>query len=123
MIIPDGSVAGAVARLVALWSHENAGTPISEIGWMVRPEFQGRGIAKAAVCMLLELAGEQDRWGLVHAFPAITNAASNAVCRSVGFRFAGEQQTSFAGRMFRTNHWVINPATDLTTPNIPPSSR
>jgi RimJ/RimL family protein N-acetyltransferase len=57
MIIPDGSVAGAVARLVALWSHENAGTPISEIGWMVRPEFQGRGIVKTAVRILLEQHG------------------------------------------------------------------
>ena len=42
---------------------------MSEIGWMVLPEFQGRGIAKTAVRMLLELAGEQERWGLVHAFP------------------------------------------------------
>ena len=95
---------------------------MSEIGWMVLPEFQGRGIATTAVRMLLALAGEQERWGLVHAFPAVTNAASNAVCRSAGFRFA-EQDTTFAGRVFRTNHWVINPATDLTTANARLSSR
>ena len=76
MIIPDGSVPEVVAGSVVLWSHEDSGTAMPEIGWMVRPEFQGRGIAKAAVRMLLELAGEQDRWGLVHAFPAITNTAS-----------------------------------------------
>jgi RimJ/RimL family protein N-acetyltransferase len=123
MIIPDGRASEVVADSVVLWSHEDSGTAMSEIGWMVRPEFQGRGIAKTAVRMLLELAGEQERWGLVHAFPATTKAPSNAVCRSTGFRFAGEQQTSFAGRMFRTNHWAINPATDLTTPNTLPSSR
>jgi RimJ/RimL family protein N-acetyltransferase len=123
MIIPDESAPGVVAGSVALWSHEDSGTAMSEIGWMVLPEFQGRGIAKTAVRMLLTLAREQDRWGLVHAFPAITNAPSNAVCRSAGFRFAGEQDTTFAGRVFRTNHWVINPATDLTTANARPSSQ
>ncbi len=114
MIIPDESAPEMVAGTVALWSHEDRGSPISEIGWMVLPEFQGRGIATAAVLILLALAREQDRWGLVHAFPVITNAPSNAVCRSAGFRFVEERETSFAGRMFHTNHWVINPATDLT---------
>jgi RimJ/RimL family protein N-acetyltransferase len=123
MIIPGESAPEMVAGSVTLWSHENRGTAMSEIGWMVLPEFQGRGIATTAVRMLLALAREQDRWGLVHAFPAITNVPSNAVCRSAGFRFAGEQQTTFAGRMFRTNHWVINPATDLTTANTRPRQR
>ncbi len=114
MIIPDEDAPGVVAGSVTLWSHEDRGTAMSEIGWMVLPEFQGRGIATAAVRMLLGCAREQDRWGLVHAFPAVTNAASNGVCRSAGFRFVAEQETAFAGRMFRTNHWVIRPATDLT---------
>ena len=117
MIIPDGNAPGVIAGSVALWSHEDGGTPLSEIGWMVLPEFQGRGIATTAVRMLLGLAREQNRWGLVHAFPAVTNGPSNGVCRSVGFRFVGEQETTFAGRSFRTNHWVIDPATDLATAN------
>jgi hypothetical protein len=28
---------------------------------------------------------DDDRWGLVHAFPATTNGPSNGICRSVGF--------------------------------------
>jgi RimJ/RimL family protein N-acetyltransferase len=80
---------------------------------MVLPEFQGRGLAKRAVWMLLELARDDGRWGLVHAFPATTNSPSNGICRSLGFRFAGERDVTFAGRVLRTNHWVINPATDL----------
>jgi RimJ/RimL family protein N-acetyltransferase len=119
MIIPDGSGPEVVAGSVVLWSHDDSGAPMSEIGWMLRPEFQGQGIAKSAVRMLLALARDQDRWGLAHAFPAVTNAPSNGVCRSVGFRFVEETETTFADRLFRTNHWVVDPATDLADPGFP----
>ena len=113
MIIP-GEAAREVAGSVSLWSHDGAGgEPITEIGWMVLPEFQGRGLAKQAVRMLLELARDDGRWGVVHAFPATTNRPSNGICRSVGFRFAGEREVTFAGRVLRSNDWVINPAADL----------
>jgi hypothetical protein len=69
--------------------------------------------------MLLALARDQDRWGLVHAFPAVTNAPSNGVCRSVGFRFLEETEVTFAERLLRVNHWVINPATDLAARDLP----
>jgi RimJ/RimL family protein N-acetyltransferase len=111
MIVPGEGAAEVLAGSVVLWSHdEDGGEPISEIGWMVLPEFQGRGLAKRAVQMLLELARDDGRWGLVHAFPAVTNGPSNGICRSLGFRFA----VTFGGRVLRTNHWVINPAADLT---------
>src|SRR5215472_5634163 len=115
MIIPGEAAPDVVAGSVALWSHdEEGGEPITEIGWMVLPEFQGRGLAKQAVRMLLGLARDDGRWGLVHAFPATTNSPSNGICRSLGFRFAGEREVTFAGRVLRSNDWVINPATDLT---------
>jgi RimJ/RimL family protein N-acetyltransferase len=113
MIVPDEAAPDVVAGNVALWSHHEGGAPVSEIGWMVLPEFQGRGLGKRAVRMLLELARDDGRWGLVHAFPATSNAPSNGICRSLGFRFAGEQDVTFAGRVLRSNHWVINPAADL----------
>jgi RimJ/RimL family protein N-acetyltransferase len=98
---------GRGGRSVTLWSHDDdGGEPVTEIGWMVLPEFQGRGLAERAVRMLLELARDDGRWGLVHAFPATTNSPSNGICRSLGFRFAD--------RVLRSNHWVINPATELT---------
>jgi RimJ/RimL family protein N-acetyltransferase len=68
-----------------------------------------------AVRMLLEMARDDGRWGLVHAFPATSNAPSNGICRSLGFRFAGERDVTFADRVLQSNHWVINPATDLAT--------
>jgi RimJ/RimL family protein N-acetyltransferase len=52
----------------------------------------------------------------------VTNVPSNGVCRSAGFRFVEERETTFAGRVFRTNHWAINPATDLTVATAPLSS-
>ncbi|HEY3750011.1 MAG TPA: GNAT family N-acetyltransferase [Pseudonocardiaceae bacterium] len=115
MIIADESVPERVAGTVTLWSHEpEAGSPISEIGWMVLPEFQGRGLAKHATRALLERARDESRWGVVHAFPGTTNAPSNGICRSLGFRLVGEQDTTFAGRVLRTNHWLIDPSADLT---------
>jgi hypothetical protein len=76
MIIPDESVPGVVAGSIALWSHEDGQTSMSEIGWMVLPEFQGRGIATTTVRMLLALAREQDFWGLVDAFRKSLNAGT-----------------------------------------------
>jgi RimJ/RimL family protein N-acetyltransferase len=113
MIVPDEAGPDVVAGNVVLWSHDENGEPVSEIGWMVLPEFQGRGLGKRAVRMLLEMARDDGRWGLVHAFPATTNAPSNGICRSLGFRFVGERDVTFAGRVLRSNDWVINPAADL----------
>src|SRR5437773_9702573 len=61
MIVPDPATPDVVAGSVALWSHEQDGAQLSEIGWMVLPEFQGRGLAKAAVLALLERARDEDR--------------------------------------------------------------
>jgi len=45
MIVPGEAAPEVVAGSVALWSHdEDDGEPITEIGWMVLPEFQGRGL-------------------------------------------------------------------------------
>ncbi|MFD6293591.1 GNAT family N-acetyltransferase [Streptomyces sp. NPDC060235] len=113
MIVPDAGDPGVVAGSVALWSHDGEEGPISEIGWMVLPEFQGRGLGKRAVRVFLEQARDQDRWGTVHAFPATRNAASNGVCRSVGFRLLSQVEVDFAGRVIQSNHWVIDPGRDL----------
>jgi RimJ/RimL family protein N-acetyltransferase len=107
MIVPDESAPEVVAGSLSLWSHQDDGESFAEIGWMVLPEFQGRGIAKTAVRELLQLARDQRRWGLVHAFPATGNAPSNGICRSLGFTLEGQQDVIFAGRVLHTNHWAI----------------
>ncbi|MEU6350923.1 GNAT family N-acetyltransferase [Streptomyces sp. NPDC047072] len=99
---PDGEVAGHVT----VWAHEG----VSEIGWMVLPEFQGRGLGKRAVRALLELAWDEGRWGEIHAFPAVGNGPSNGICCSLGFRHVGEIDMPFADRVLRSNHWTITPS-------------
>ncbi|MEU6476888.1 GNAT family N-acetyltransferase [Streptomyces sp. NPDC047017] len=114
MIVPGPGRPGEVAGSVSLWSHDSADGPMSEIGWMVLPAFQGRGLGKRAARALLERARDEDRWGEVHAFPATGNASSNGICRSLGFRLLGACDMPFAGRVLRSNHWAITPRTDLT---------
>ncbi|WP_392667141.1 GNAT family N-acetyltransferase [Streptomyces sp. LN785] len=113
MIVPDPATPDLVAGTVTIWSHDTDDGPISEIGWMVLPDFQGQGLGKRAVRTLLQQARDEDRWDIVHAFPATSNAASNGICRSVGFRFVSEAGVTFAGQVLKTNHWVMAPRTDL----------
>ncbi|MFF0225479.1 GNAT family N-acetyltransferase [Streptomyces sp. NPDC004629] len=113
MIVPDPDAPGVVAGSVTIWSHDTDDGPMSEIGWMVLPEFQGRGLGRLAARTLLEQARDEDRWGDVHAFWATSNVASNGICRSLGFRFVAEQDVTFADRVLRSNHWLITPHTDL----------
>ncbi|GAA1402094.1 hypothetical protein GCM10009639_45180 [Kitasatospora putterlickiae] len=112
MIVPDGTAPDVVAGTVTLWTHGDGDGRISEIGWMVLPEFQGRGLGKRAVRAVLDLARADGRWGLVHAFPATTNAPSNGICRTLGFRLLGERDTPFADRLLRTNHWALDPCSE-----------
>ena len=112
MVLSGEAVPRTVAGSVTLWTSELDGERISEIGWMVLPEFQGRGVAKRAVRMVLAIARDQGRWGLVHAFPGVTNGPSNGICRSLGFTLAGEREVEFAGRTLRSNHWVVDPSMD-----------
>ncbi|MFB6825408.1 GNAT family N-acetyltransferase [Streptomyces virginiae] len=109
MIVLDEADPGVPAGTVTLWSHLEDGERISEIGWMVLPEFQGRGVGKRAVRGLLARARDDGRWGLVHAFPAATNGPSNGICRSLGFQFLEERDVTFADRILKTNHWRVDP--------------
>ena len=66
---PRRGSAGGVAGSVALWSHgQDSGEPITEIGYMLLPQFQGRGLTKQAVRMLLQLPRHDGLWECVHAF-------------------------------------------------------
>jgi len=108
MIVPDPARPEVVAGSVCIWAHpDDDGSTISEVGWMVLPEYQGRGLGKHAVRALLGRAGVDGRWGTVHAFPGVTNGPSNGICRSLGFRLLGERDFMFAGRELRCNDWAV----------------
>jgi RimJ/RimL family protein N-acetyltransferase len=102
IVTDDGEEAGTVA----LWDHEWEGETIDEIGWMVLPEFQGRGLAGAAVAEALRRADQAGRWRVLHAFPAPTNGPSNALRRKHGFELRGKINYTYRGRSLRVNHWV-----------------
>ena len=112
-IVPDESDgvpedAQGPAGTVCIWDHEWNGETISEIGWMVRPGYQGRGLASGAVRALLDRARSEGRWGVIHAFPGVTNGPSNAICRKLGFSRLEETDIEYAGRTLRCNHWVVD---------------
>lgn len=105
VILLDG---GTPAGTVCIWDHEQDGQTISEIGWMVLPAFQGRGLVSQAVRVLLDRARAERRWHVIHAFPGVTNEPSNAICRKLGFSKVEELDIDYAGRTLRGNHWVLD---------------
>jgi RimJ/RimL family protein N-acetyltransferase len=106
-IVPDPAD-GVAAGTVCVWEHVVDGEPLSEIGWMVLPSFQGRGLASEAVRSIVERARAEDRWGVLHAFPATTNGPSNAICRKAGFTNLGASDLDYVGRILRCNHWRLD---------------
>lgn len=102
IITDDGTAAGTVS----LWDHAWEGETIDEIGWMVLPEHQGRGLASAGVAEALRRADATARWRILHAFPAVTNAPSNALCSGHGFAPRGPIDYTYRERTLRVNHWV-----------------
>ena len=107
-VIVPGERHATGAGTVCIWSHDWNGRRISEIGWMVLPRFQGRGLATAAVRAILERARGERRWSPIHAFPGVTNGPSNAICRKLGFSKLEELDFEYAGRTLRCNHWVLD---------------
>ena len=103
----DGQAAGSVC----IWQHDEQGTTVSEIGWMVLPEFQGRGLGRAATAAIIERARADGRWGTIHAYPGVTNAPSNGICRSLGFTFVETVDVEGPMGTLRTNHWQLDPRT------------
>jgi RimJ/RimL family protein N-acetyltransferase len=92
---------------IGLWPAEWEGSTISETGWMVLPDHQGKGHASAALSLLLERARAARTWGDIHAFPGATNEPSNALCRKFGFELLGSTDVDYGDRRLAVNHWVL----------------
>lgn len=114
VVIPNEKLEDA-AGSISIWESEWNGAPINEMGWMILPDFQGKGLASEAVHTILDMARAQGRWDVVHAFPGVTNGASNAICRKVGFSLLGECDIEYADRLLRCNHWQIDLRPDVGT--------
>lgn len=91
------------------WMTEWRGEPALETGWFVVPEAQGRGIASRALRLLIDDARvHRDGRRFLTAFPSVTNAGSNALCRRGGFALVGSITETFRGAELTMNEWVLD---------------
>ncbi len=96
-----------VLGTIGIWKIDWEGPQAYEMGWFVLPEHQGRGIATGAARLVLSLARSNPDVRTVYAYPAVTNAASNAIARKIGMTNQGEfDNEGFAG-VIRCNNWRI----------------
>lgn len=94
---------------VGYWERVENGETVYETGWHVLAEFQGRGIATAAMTALLEQAAAQPGPRRIHAYPSLENEPSNALCRTLGFTLLGATDVEFPpGQQMRCNDWVLD---------------
>ena len=104
-IVPEAG--GPAVGTIGVWAAEHEGEKIYEVGWMVLPAYQGRGIASGALAMLIERTREAGIFGTLHAFPGVSNVPSNALCRKLGFTERGEVDVLYTDRPLRVRHWVL----------------
>jgi RimJ/RimL family protein N-acetyltransferase len=105
VLVPGGEVVGSTGY----WEKDWQGEPIYETGWAVLPEYQGRGIAPAAVRAVVVRAAAEGTRRYLHAFPSVENAPSNAVCRKVGFELLGECEFEYPpGQLMHCNDWRLD---------------
>lgn len=105
-IVADDSdeVFGTIGIWKIDWKEEYA----YEMGWMVLPEHQGKGIATEAARLILSQPRTDPDMRYVYAFPTIENAASNAIAQKIGMTNQGAfDNEGFAG-VLRCNDWRID---------------
>jgi RimJ/RimL family protein N-acetyltransferase len=101
-IVVDGEGVG----WVGYWEREDEDGKAWETGWSVRREFQGRGIATAAMHLALEQMRRDGNRRYVHATTTIDNAPSNALCRKLGFELVGQIDYEYPpGNPVHGNDW------------------
>ncbi|WP_329482383.1 GNAT family N-acetyltransferase [Kribbella sp. NBC_01484] len=105
IVTDDGERAGSVGY----WEHTEATETVWETGWAILPEFQGHGLATAAVHAVAKIAATTGTHSSLHAYPGVTNAASNALCRKAGFTLLGERDFEYPkGHWMRCNDWSLD---------------
>jgi RimJ/RimL family protein N-acetyltransferase len=106
---------GVAVGTIGVWETRQGGEDLHETGWTVLPAHQGRGIASAALTLLIQRVTAEPRISSIHAFPPVTNAPSNALCRKFGFELLGDADFVYSGRTLRCNHWALTTAAGLSS--------
>jgi RimJ/RimL family protein N-acetyltransferase len=93
---------------VGYWERESHGRQVWETGWMVLPEFQGRGIATEATKQVIDLCRAEGTHRYLYAYPSVDNAPSNAICSKLGFELIDVEEYEYpngSGNILRCNDW------------------
>jgi RimJ/RimL family protein N-acetyltransferase len=97
-----------VLGTAGIWEIDWKGPQAYEMGWLVLPEHQGKGVAGEAAGLIIEEARSNPEIRLVYAFPAVSNVASNEVARKIGMSSQGAfDYEGFAG-VLRCSEWCID---------------
>jgi RimJ/RimL family protein N-acetyltransferase len=101
---PSSEIAGTVGYWTRTWQDEE----VYEAGWNVFPEYQGRGVARNATRMLVERLKPIAKRRFLHAYPSVSNAPSNGICRALGFELRGEHRFEYEGHVLTCNDWRLD---------------
>ena len=94
---------------IGYWKLDWRDQLVYETGWMVLPAYQGRGIATRAAEAVIALVRGESRFPFIHAFPSVSNPASNAICRKLGFSLVEECQVEYpTGHFMTANNWRLD---------------
>lgn len=94
---------------IGYWVKDWHGQHVWETGWSVLPEVQGQGIAYRATLAVLERARADRTHRFIHAFPAVENGPSNAICRKAGFTLLSVEDFEYPpGNWLRCNNWCLD---------------
>lgn len=104
MATDESKAVGSIGYWEKTWGNQQ----VYEMGWQVLPEFQGRGIATQAGELVIAQARAERRYQFVHAFPSVHNAASNTICRKLGFSLIELCDFEYPpGNPMRCNDWRL----------------
>jgi RimJ/RimL family protein N-acetyltransferase len=91
---------------IGYWKKNWRDQLVYEMGWMVLPDYQGRGIATKAGEAVIELLRKEKRFSYIHAFPSVSNPASNAICHKLGFSLIEVCEFEYPpGHSMTANDW------------------
>jgi len=94
---------------IGYWEKNWRDQLVYEMGWFVLPNYQGQGIATKAGEVVIEQARSDHRYQFMHAFPSVSNPASNAICRKLAFSLLEECQVEYPpGHVMNVNDWRLD---------------
>lgn len=111
-----------IAGTVGFWERTWLGELVYEAGWMVSPEYARHGIATAAATAVVQRARACVEHRFLHAFPAVSNVASNIVCARAGFSNFGACSFEYPkGHAMRCNDWRVDLREETVSQTAHPS--